>query len=72
MSPASFRLGARDGRGAREATALGDEARAGDADRTSDPLAFDPLSPLPPRRHPAGSADPLSFDPLSPLGPDAG
>jgi hypothetical protein len=67
----STRLRAGDGRAAEEATADGDEARPGDTDPTSDPLALDPLSPIAFEPGPADSAAPLALDPLSPLGRDA-
>ena len=72
MSTARFRLHHGDGRATREPTVHGDDARPGDTDATSDPLALDPLSPLPPPPRPAESPDPFALDPLSPLGQDAG
>jgi hypothetical protein len=72
MSTARFRLHAGEGRITREPTDHGDDARPGDTDATSDPLALDPLSPIPFPSRPEESPDPLALDPLSPLGQDAG
>ncbi len=67
----STRIRAGGGQAGEEATADGDEARTGDTDSTSDPLALDPLSPTAFEPGRAESAGPLALDPLSPLGRDA-
>jgi hypothetical protein len=70
--PRSSRSCAGDGQAAADATADGDEARTGDNDPPSDPLALDPLGPIAFEPGPAESAGALALDPLSPLGRDAG
>lgn len=48
-----------------------DEARTGEIEPTSNPLALDPLSPIPPPPGPAASRSAFALDPLSPLGNEA-
>jgi hypothetical protein len=58
-----------DGQVAEERTADGDEVRTGDSD--PDPLALDPVSPIPLEPGRAQLAGPLALDPLSTIGRDA-
>jgi hypothetical protein len=56
-----------NGQIAEDPIADGDEARAGGRALTPDPLALDPLSPVPLPPGPAVPAGPLTLDPLSPI-----
>ena len=60
--PVRRRLRALGGR--REPSTDGDQARTGDTDPVSDPLALDPLSPVPVAPGPEESTGPFALDPL--------